>query len=246
MNKIKMRDWILRLLSATTAIVSPLATQAASLQVSPITVEVPAPGAASTITLSNMGSEEINSQIRVLKWVQVDGQDQLVPTKDVVASPPALKIGPNKNSVIRIVRIAKAPIGAEETYRLKVDEIPNPPRSGQAAVAFAVSYSVPVFFSNPRLETTLNWKVSIVKGQMRLEADNVGGRRTRIVDLGIAKGSKVVTVAPGLAGYVLGQSSKVWLVKGGAKFAVAGDTIKIIAKTDMGPIETITHVVAAN
>jgi fimbrial chaperone protein len=238
-----MRNWIIGLLSAT-AIVT--AAQAASLQVSPINVEVPAPGAASTITLTNSGSEEINSQIRVFKWIQVNGQDQLVPTKDVVASPPALKIAPSKSSVIRIVRIAKIPVGAEETYRLKVDEIPKPPRAGQAAVAFAVSYSVPVFFSNPKLETTLSWKASIVKGQLKLEADNAGGRRTRITDLGIAKGGKAVTVVPGLAGYVLGQSSKVWLVKGGSKFAVVGDTIKIIAKGDTGPIETTANVVAAN
>jgi hypothetical protein len=53
-------------------------------------------------------------------------------------------------------------------------------------------------------------------------------------------------VVPGLAGYVLGQSSKVWLVKGGSKFAVVGDTIKIIAKGDTGPIETTANVVAAN
>jgi fimbrial chaperone protein len=241
-----MRTRIIGLLSATAIIASPFAAQAASLQVSPINVEVPAPGAASTITLSNSGTEDINAQIRVFKWMQVNGQDQLVPTKDVVASPPAMKILPDKSSVIRIVRLSKVPVGAEETYRLKVDEIPKPPRAGQAAVGFAVSYSVPVFFSNPKLETALSWKASIVKGQMKLEADNAGGRRTRIVDLGIVKGGKTITVLPGLAGYVLGQSSKVWMVKGGAKFARVGDTIKITGKSDTGPIEATANVVAAN
>lgn len=241
-----MRSGIIRLISATALVIAPVAVEASSLQVSPINVEVPAPGAASTITLTNAGSEEINSQIRVFKWIQVNGQDQLVPTKDVVASPPAIKIAPNKNSVIRIVRIAKTPIGPEETYRLKVDEIPKAPRAGQAAVAFAVSYSVPVFFSNPKLETSLSWKATIVKGQVKLEADNAGGRRTRIIDLQIGKSGKAITVVPGLAGYVLGQSSKAWLVKGGAKFIAVGDTIKITAKGDMGPIEATAHVVAAN
>jgi fimbrial chaperone protein len=241
-----MRSWIIGLLSATAVITAPLAAQAASLQLSPVNVEVPAPGATSTITLTNTGSEDINAQIRVFKWVQVNGQDQLVPTKDVVASPPAMKIGPGKNSVVRIVRTNKTPVVSEETYRLKVDEVPKPPHAGQAAVGFAVSYSVPVFFSNHKQGAALSWKASIVKGQIRLEADNNGDRRARIVDLKIAKAGKSVTVAPGLAGYVLRQSAKVWTVKGGAKFAAVGDTIKIIATGDTGPIETTANVVAAN
>jgi fimbrial chaperone protein len=241
-----MRSWIIGLLSATAVITAPLAAYATSLQLSPVNVEVPAPGAASIITLTNTGSEDMNAQIRVFKWMQVNGQDQLVPTKDVVVSPPAMKIGPGKNSVVRIVRTGKTPVVSEETYRLKVDEIPKLPRAGQAAVGFAVSYSVPVFFSNYKQGAQLNWKASIVKGQIRLEADNAGDRHARLADLKIVNAAKVINVAPGLSGYVLRQSAKVWLVKGGAKFAVVGDTIKIIATGDTGPIETTAHVVAAN
>jgi fimbrial chaperone protein len=47
--------------------------RAASLQVSPVSVEVPAPGAAATITLRNEGSNPLNAQIRVFRWSQVNG-----------------------------------------------------------------------------------------------------------------------------------------------------------------------------
>ena len=242
-----MRSWILGLLSATVLSVAvPAAALASSLQVAPVNIEVPAPGAASTITLKNSGNGSVNAQIRVFKWTQVDGKDQLVPTKEVVASPPAVKLGPGKSSVVRIVRRSKSPTATEESFRLVVDEVPKAPTATQAGVGFAMRYSVPVFFSAAGQETDLNWTAKIAGGQLRIVAENDGGRRVRLADLKVVKGGKSVNVGQGLAGYVLGESSHVWLVKGGAKFAAPGTTIKIIAKSDNGPIEATAKVVAAN
>ena len=87
-----------------------------------------APGAASTGHLEQQRQEAINAQIRVFKWTQVGGKDQLVPTKDVVASPPAVKLGAGKSRVIRVVRRSKSAAAAEESYRLVVDEVPKAPK----------------------------------------------------------------------------------------------------------------------
>ncbi len=241
-----MRKFFLSLVSATAFFAMPLAAEAASLQVSPISVDVPAPGAASTITLTNSGADEINAQVRVFKWMQVNGVDQLVPTTDVVASPPAVKIIGNKQSVVRIVRLSKAPVMSEETYRLKVDEIPKPPKAGQAAVAFAVSYSVPVFFTGSADPVALNWKAALNKGQLEIDASNSGGQHSKLIELRIVKGDKSLIVAGGLAGYVLGKSAKHWVVKGASKLVSNGDTIKIVAKSNLGPVEATVHVGAAN
>src|SRR6266480_3035066 len=67
---------------------------AASLQVAPVSIEVTAPGAGATIKLHNEGTTKINTQIRVFRWVQIDGQEKLQPTDDVVASPPMARLGP--------------------------------------------------------------------------------------------------------------------------------------------------------
>lgn len=241
-----MRSWIFGLLTATVLTAAPVAALASSLQVAPVNVEVLAPGAASTVTLNNSGTEAINAQIRVFKWTQIDGKDQLVPTKDVVASPPAVKLGPGRSSVIRIVRRSKTPTPAEESYRLVVDEVPKAPKAAQAGVGFAVRYSVPVFFTNSSQSSDITWTASVSKGQLRIEAENAGGRRVRLADLKIVNGGKSLNVSQGLAGYVLGDSSRFWLVKGGAKLAAPGSTIKIIAKGDNGPIEATAKVVAAN
>ena len=242
-----MRSWIFGLFAATAIATHSGMASATSLQVTPVNIEVPAPGAASTITLNNPGTENINAQIRVFKWMQVNGLDELVATKDVVASPPAIKLQAGKKSVICIVRLSKTPAAAEETYRLVVDEVPKPPKPGQAGVGFTVRHSIPVFFSKPGSDTDLSWKASVSGGAIKLQADNAGGRRVRVAGLKVVNGAgKTIKFGEGLAGYVLGQSSKYWILKASAKSVAAGATIKIIAQGDNGPIEATARVVAAN
>ncbi len=241
-----MRSWIFGLFATSFIAVAPVTALASSLQVMPVNIEVPAPGAVSTVSITNSGFESVNAQIRIFKWVQVNGQDELVPTKDVVASPPALKMQPGRKSVIRIVRLSKTPAAVEETYRLVVDEVPKPPKPGQAGVAFAVRYSIPVFFSKPGADIEVSWKVVASGGKYFLKADNTGGRRVRIAGLRVVNGAgKTFTIAEGLAGYVLGQSSKQWLIKGGAKSVIKGGTIRIVALSDNGPIEATANVAAS-
>ena len=240
-----MRLTFLGILSAGTLLAGSYAAQAASLQVSPISVDIQAPAATSTITLTNAGAEEINAQVRVFKWSQVNGVEQLVPTTDVVASPPAVKIAGNKDSVVRLVRLSKTPITGEETYRLKVDEVPKAAHGG-AAVSFAISYSVPVFFTAPDQKANLGWTAAIVKGQLKLEATNSGGKHSRLADLKIIDGAKTLVVGPGLAGYVLTQSKRDWIAKSAAKTVKVGDSVEIIATTDAGPLEATANVVGGN
>jgi fimbrial chaperone protein len=216
---------------------------ASSLEMMPVMVNVSAPAATSTITLQNVGADPINAQVRVFKWSQINGKDQLTPTRDVVASPPAVKIGMGKNSVIRIVRLAKTPVAGEETYRLVVDEVPKAPKQGKTGVGISLRYSVPVFFSSNDAVADLHWTATASGGQMRIAASNAGARHVRIADLQYAVGGKLVTVAAGLSGYVLGNGQRSWVVKG-SKIAAPGSKIEIIAKGDNGPVDATVQVAA--
>ena len=83
---------------------------AGSLQVEPVLLDVTAPGAASTVTLRNEGTQPINAQIRVFRWSLVDGQEKLEPTDAVVASPPSVTLTPKGQYIARVVlKIAANP-----------------------------------------------------------------------------------------------------------------------------------------
>ena len=133
-----IKSYIIRA-SLTALFASPCAMpQAASLQVAPVLVEVPAPGATSTLKLRNEGTKPLDAQIRIFQWTQVDGEDVLTPTNDVAASPPAASLRPSTDYTVRVVRTKKEPVVNEEAYRLLIDELPAPVTGQSSAVSIAL------------------------------------------------------------------------------------------------------------
>ncbi len=222
------------------AILAPSAVLAGALEVSPINIEVPAAAATTTENLTNRGKTPINAQLRIFKWVQKNGVDKLEATTDVVASPPALKIPPGGKATIRVVRLSKAPVTGEETYRLLIDDIPPPPAAGTDSVTFAVRHNIPVFYQASGIKSKLAWTAKSNNGQLELDATNDGLLHSRLSLLAVTIGGVTTNFNNGLAGYVLGGGSNAWKMK--LKALKAGTSVKITASTNDGPVETTIQV----
>jgi fimbrial chaperone protein len=223
-------------------LVAASSADASSLGVEPVSIDIAAPRKTSTLTLRNEGDDAVTTQIRIYRWTRNGGEDELVPTKDVVASPPAARIKPNSKYTVRIVRVGKTPVAGEETYRLLVDQLPKPAKVNGPNVSFAVRYSIPVFFNEPAAEAgPLSWSASMQDGALKLAARNAGDRRIKVSGLTIKGPGGDQVVSEGLAGYVLGKSRSEWTVKPPAGIA-AGSKITIIAKDDRGPIQATAKV----
>ena len=212
--------------------------QAATLQVSPVNVDVKAPALATTITLRNLDSTPINTQIRVFKWSQQDGKDVLVPTQDVVASPPAAQLKPGADYPVRVVRAGRQPIEGEEAYRLLVDQVPDSIAGKGDAVNFAIRYSIPVFFSKPAAAPQIAWRATVDGGHLVLTGLNAGQKRLRVSALQVTDGKgKAVNFGDGLVGYVLGRSAMRWTSRSIPKGFAANSPLTISLKGDNGPVK---------
>jgi len=213
-------------------------SQAAALRVAPIIVDIPR-GATSTVELQNVGRSETTVQIRIFRWVQTGGQDKLVPTRDVVASPPITKIGPGRRNIIRIVRLSKRPVVGEESYRVLVDEIPKRSNGRSMRIGIALRYSLPVFFgSNPQSDNSLRWSVIQKNGETVVTATNPGNRRVRLSTLTLAdRSGRRLRFSKGLTGYVLGRSTATWKTKGLISTRANG-RVRITARTENGKIDS--------
>src|SRR5690606_4984286 len=121
----------------------------ASLQVAPILVELEDGENAEALWLSNSGEKPIRAQVRVLAWSQAGSEDQLDPSRDLLASPPILEIAPGERQLVRIVRPDSGPVPAEQAFRLLVDELPDPEQEVSSGLQFLLQYSVPVFVLPP-------------------------------------------------------------------------------------------------
>jgi fimbrial chaperone protein len=223
------------------------AAWAASLQVSPVTVEVPAPGVAAVLKLRNEGTTSINAQLRVFRWSQSNGEEKLEPTEDVVASPPMASLAAKTDYTVRLVRVTKQPIAAEETYRLLIDELPDPRAQRSRTITMVLRYSIPVFFLSPDASAAkLAWAIEQRNGRATVAVTNTGARHARISALQLhGSGGTVVSFGSGLTGYALGGSTMRWSVPPNAPRLDGAGPVVITGNADTGPINASASVRAA-
>jgi fimbrial chaperone protein len=117
------------------------------LTISPTTIRVAAGNQVATLTVEAGGPGTSMGQVRVMRWLRDGGAGTLEPTRDVVASPPALQMAPDQELTIRLVRTLTTPTTAEECYRVLVDQLPDASQEGQA-VMFTIRHSVPLCFGH--------------------------------------------------------------------------------------------------
>ncbi|RWC37598.1 molecular chaperone [Mesorhizobium sp.] len=209
--------------------------QAASLRVAPVVLDLRAPTAASTIRIWNDARRPINVQVRVLRWSQKNGEDAYQVTNDVVASPPITTLRPGGENLIRIVRTSKRPVNGEESYRLVVDELPDPSRRVAGTVVLVVRHSIPVFFATtdaPGASPT--WSVQQRRGGYLVTVRKRGSMRLKISNLALSSGGKAVARRDGLVGYALGNSTAKWFVPATGRGRVSGGSVAISADSEAG------------
>lgn len=163
----------------------PLWGFAASLRISPTTIEFQSTQNSQTLSVFNESSESTTLQARVFKWTQDHGKDVLVPTSEVVVSPPVTSLAATSSYNYRIVNLDTTPVKDEKSYRLILDEIPKPTDSRKISQGLTVlmRISLPVFISNPSSQLKLAWKIEQREDKHVLTIMNQGGLRSLLTDV---------------------------------------------------------------
>ncbi|WP_151989193.1 fimbrial biogenesis chaperone [Acinetobacter oleivorans] len=163
----------------------PSMLNAASIRLSPVSVEILNDQSASSISLYNQSNESSDLQVRVFEWRQNAGQDQLIPTDEIAVSPPFLKLQPNDSYNLRVVRINPVPVSGEQTYRIIIDELPKPidNRKVDQGVNVLLRSSLPLFVVNKDAITKITWSIQQEQNNSSLIINNVGNRHALLSNL---------------------------------------------------------------
>lgn len=199
------------LVVACSLLALPATSPAASLQVAPTSLQLTARQNADALWVSNSGTAPVQVQVRVYRWTQQNGQDQLQPTDELQVSPPMQALSAGQQQLLRVVRTDPQAPPQQLAYRLIVDEVPglDPQRSG---MQFVLRYSLPVFVQptepgTPRLQARL---VTLGDGRPALEVHNEGRAHAQLADVGIGTPERPQVLHPGLLGYVLAGQTMRW------------------------------------
>jgi fimbrial chaperone protein len=226
---------------------APSARAGAAFQISPVLLEVPAGGAVSSVNINNQDAKPASVQIRLFRWSQADGEETLTPTEDVVASPPIATIEPRGSLNVRVIRVAKSEVSAEESYRLVVDQLPGAESAGKSVVAILVRQVLPVFFEPAeRGAPEVAWTVVRTDRGYALRAQNTGGRRLRIAKLTLSGSGAPIAMGGGLLGYALANGQMSWTLPARRVSFKPGARVTLHADSDVGALNATALVSAGD
>jgi fimbrial chaperone protein len=202
------------MLSATlwlAAIGYPLSSAAdspGSIQISPVSVQVPADEPQATIDLVNNGTHPWSAEAELYAWHQQDDDEQLQPARDLAVSPSRFVLAPGAHQRLRLVRLTTPPAQTERSYRLIVSELPT------ATTTPRLRYSAPVFVLPTALPAPPQLYLRLEPGATpRLYLHNAGPQHARLEELTfVSADGRRQHLQTGLAGYVLPGSARSWIL----------------------------------
>jgi fimbrial chaperone protein len=210
------------------------AAWAGSFGVDPVRATLSAARPVVSLMVRNTGAEDTVLQLSVVGWAQEQGNDVYTATREVLATPPIFKLAPRGAQVIRLGLRRDPDPERELTYRLFLEEVPQPLQDGFSGLRVTLRIGVPVFVL-PSVETAplLRWTATrSIQGGLALSATNLGSAHAQIVRLEarIAGGPASRFTDPV---YVLPGQTRAWAVAAAVR---SGTAVHLWARTDRGDL----------
>jgi fimbrial chaperone protein len=144
-------------------------------RVTPIRLDFDRGTKSGVITIVNEAAEKLNVQMKAFEWTQnPDGKDQYTETNDIIFFPRIMSLEKSEEKILRAGIKIPATI-REKTYRLFIEEIPEPKKGEGVNVAIAIRFGVPIFVKPLKEEVKGEIeKVELSKGVLNALVRNRG------------------------------------------------------------------------
>ena len=205
--------WALILLCATATAAAPAA--ASTFTIAPIRAELGAAHHSAALTLMNVEDQPVVVEVRAVTWSQIDGEEHLEDTHDLLVSPAVLQIPANGSQIVRVALRNAATEDHEITYRVVFDEIPQAAPAGFNGLRVALRLSVPVFVApaHGRPIPNVTWDLHHLEdGSFEVAAFNQGTAHLLVTDFDVEAGMATPLHAK-TSKYLLAGSRMTWQLK---------------------------------
>lgn len=175
-------------LALASLLMFPLSTPASQFRVVPARLFFDREAASGVVTVVNEGNDKITLQVKAMEWSQdLQGKDLYQDSGDLVFFPRILSIEKGTQKIIRVG--TKKPAGdREKTYRLFVEEIPQPQKAepDTTKLTVAVRFGVPIFVKPAREELSAEMtELAVSEGVITATVRNTGNTHFRITSISV-------------------------------------------------------------
>jgi fimbrial chaperone protein len=153
----------------------PYHTLAGEWKVSPIRIDLDKNTKSGVVNIVNEGTERLTVQMQAMEWTQnAEGKDVYTETEDIIFFPKVMTVEAKEDRILR-AGIKIPAVAKEKTYRLFVEEIPEPKKSEGVNVAIAIRFGVPIFVKPLKAEPKGEiQKIELSKGLVAATVKNTG------------------------------------------------------------------------
>jgi len=148
---------------------------AGSFSISPVRLDLSSAARSASLTVRNEEREAL-VQAQVMLWEQVDGEEKLTSTRDLLVSPAVFTLAQDGSQLVRVaLRSAPTDPTRELSYRLILQEVPQPANPNFSGLQIALRLSVPVFVAKPgSTGPALAWSAAPSDNGLVITAQNSG------------------------------------------------------------------------
>lgn len=203
--------------------------------VSPVRIQLSTSKPNAILQITNRDDQPVTIQAHVVAWSFNAQNDTYTESDDVMLNPPIAVIGPHQSQFIRLGLRHPNVSQQERSYRVILDEVPQPVQTGFRGVQTVLRLSIPIF-ALPKQATAsqLSWQISRASdSHLRLVAVNHGTAHVQIKSLDVVNAESADNYLKGTPpAYLLPNQQREWLIQDER----AGTTkrIKVLAVTDAG------------
>jgi fimbrial chaperone protein len=207
----------------------------------PTTIHIDAAHRIATVTIVNNDPTLHTFQITPFTWQQINGQDKLTQTTDLLVSPPVFTVIANGQQAVRFALRQAAPVADELTFRILLRTAPTDTVPLGSMAQMRVGFSLPVFIASPQggsAKVTCSYR-DLGHNHIALIVENSGLAHIHMLHVRVAD-DRGTLYDGGTAQYVLAAAKATMNLA--ASRSAAGDKISVRLSVDQGdPIEVVAH-----
>lgn len=160
---------------------------AGSFSITPLRAEFSDRKRIEAFTIRNEENNAVVVQTSVQTWTQVDGQDELTPTRDALATPAVFTIPAKGQQILRLALRRDPDSERELTYRVVLQEVPNATPSDFNGLRVSLRLTLPIFVApsakaSISLHKALAWRAARRDGKLFIAASNSSNEHIQIFD----------------------------------------------------------------
>jgi fimbrial chaperone protein len=236
----RVRNVVAGLLASAAAVLPSAPTLASSFSVSPLRVDFSAQSRTGALTIRSREDTDVVVEAQVMAWTQVDGEDRLTPSREVLVSPVVFSLAPNGSQLVRVA-LQRAPDARRElSYRLILSEVP-PQNETFSGLNVALRISLPVFVAaTTPTPASIEWSATRVGDALDVTARNVGDAHAHVLNFSVAPATPDgAAIEQTAAAYILPDQTKTWPLTPSQWDGTSGDwrRLRVKGATEAGDFE---------